>query len=173
MPVRDLDPAHPRDVAALEALLATVPDFSQRVSGRPPAPGDAADALTAAPPGVPADRKHAIGLWADDDPGRLLGFADLLRGWPSPESAHLGLLVTDGRLHGGGLGRHTSDAVVARVRDWPEVTRIQLAVVATNEAAAGPFWRRLGFRPTGRTAPYSSGSVRSTKEVWTARVVDL
>ncbi|MFW6776001.1 GNAT family N-acetyltransferase [Nocardioides sp. CPCC 205120] len=168
--VRDLDRSDPRDVAALARLLASVPDFSQRVSGRPPGEDDADAVLTAAPPGLPADRKHAVGLWADDDPRRLLGFADLLRGWPSPESAHVGLLVTDGGLHGSGLGRRAFDAVAARVRGWPEVSRIQLAVVATNAAAAGPFWRRLGFEPTGRTSPYESGSVRSTAEVWAAPV---
>jgi predicted N-acetyltransferase YhbS len=164
--VHELDPADRGDVAALRALMESVPDYTRRVTGRAPDPADAADVLLALPPGHPPDRKLCLGLRDEAGPSTLVAFADVLHGWPRPGVAHIGLLVVHGEHHGRGLGRRMHDEVVARAGTWPDVTRTRLGIVATNADVAEPFWGALGYRPTGEARPYDSGPVSSTTAIW-------
>lgn len=157
------------DVAVVQRVLESNPEYTLRVSGTPPTATDAQDVLTAGPPGVAVTRKVDIGLW---EHGSLVAFADVIRGWPSSDTAHVGLLMTDGARHGQGLGRRMHDAVLDLARSWPEITTLRLSVVDTNADRADAFWSRLGYRPTGEAKPYVSGCVESTARIW-ARPVGL
>ncbi|GAA4735382.1 hypothetical protein GCM10023216_30360 [Isoptericola chiayiensis] len=77
------------------------------------------------------------------------------------------LLADDGGYSRRVLGRapRRHDAV-ERVARWPEISRLRLAVVDTNRDVAAPFWRALGYEPTGDVTPFESGSVRSTARIW-------
>jgi hypothetical protein len=46
------------------------------------------------------------------------------------------------------------------MRGWDGCKRIRLSVVGAN-AQVLPFWRKLGFAPTGETKPYRYGNVIS------------
>jgi len=151
------------DAAALQVLLESVPDYTMRVSGREPGSSDALHELTARPPGVPVERKLGLGLWDGDS---LVGFADLLIGCPREHVAWIGLLITHGGRHGRGLGRALHHEVVRVARGTPGIDAIGLGIVATNAAAAEPFWTALGYRPTGATKPYEDGTVTSSVAVW-------
>jgi GNAT superfamily N-acetyltransferase len=164
--VHALDAGDPEQVAALQALMESVPGYTRRVTGRGPDPADAAEVLHALPPGHPPERKVCLGLWEGGGPSALLAFADVLHGWPRPGAAHIGLLAVHGQHHGRGLGRRLHDEVVALAATWRGVTRTRLGIVATNADAAEPFWRSLGYRPTGEVRPYESGRVSSTSTIW-------
>lgn len=163
--VRDLNPERSDDVVALQQLLESAPDYSLRVSGVAPTGSAGRDALTVRPEGFPREQKFGIGVWSDD--GRqLLGFADVLRGWPEAQTAHIGLLLVHGDSRGIGIGRAVHDAVVHRASEWGGIELLRLNTVESNATAAAPFWRALGYRSTGATAEYRSGSVTSSTMVW-------
>lgn len=154
------------DVDALQGLLETVPDYAERITGYPPGPSDGLSALLSVPEGFDPAGKHGLGLWED---GRLVAFADVLVGYPSPAVAYIGLLIVRGGLHGRGVGRAMHDAVVSFLRSadgTPVVGRLRLGIVATNADVAEPFWRALGYEPTGETKPYRYDHLESTVALW-------
>lgn len=150
------------DVDALQRLLESVPGYAERITGYPPGPSDGLSALLSVPDGVDPARKHGIGLW--EGPG-LVAFADVLVGYPSASSAFIGLLVVRGDRQQEGLGAAMHEAVVDRVRGVG-VERLRLGVVATNAEVAEPFWRALGYEPTGERKPYRYDHVESTVALW-------
>ncbi|PCN48707.1 GNAT family N-acetyltransferase [Curtobacterium sp. 'Ferrero'] len=153
------------DVDALQALLETVPEYAERITGYPPGPSDGLSALISVPDGFDPLGKHGLGLWED---GLLVAFADVLVGYPAPTVAYIGLLVVRGGSQGRGYGRAVHDAVVALVRtvDRAPVDRLRLGIVATNADVAEPFWRALGYEPTGETKPYRYDHLESTVSLW-------
>lgn len=50
-----------RDVEALQSLLESDPDYTERVTGYPPGPADALSLLMMRPGGLPEDRKVVLG----------------------------------------------------------------------------------------------------------------
>ncbi|MFS2074239.1 hypothetical protein ACEN9R_05530, partial [Curtobacterium sp. CT11-133] len=46
------------------------------------------------------------------------------------------------------------------------VERLRLAIVASNAAVAEPFWRALGYEPTGEEKPYRYDHLVSTVALW-------
>ncbi|TDN42300.1 acetyltransferase (GNAT) family protein [Curtobacterium flaccumfaciens] len=156
------------DVDALQELLETVPDYAERITGYPPGPSDGLSALLSVPEGFDPDGpgavgKYGIGLWDDSE---LLAFADLLIGYPSASFAFIGLLIVRGDRQQEGLGAVMHDAVVERARSAPGVARLRLGIVATNTAVAEPFWRALGYEPTGERKPYRYDHLESAVALW-------
>ncbi|MDR6574755.1 GNAT superfamily N-acetyltransferase [Curtobacterium sp. 320] len=164
------------DVATLQDLLESVPDYALRITGYPPGPSDGLSALLSVPDGFDPAGKVGLGLWEGE---RLVAFADVLLGYPSPSVAYIGLLVVRGGEQGRGLGRAMHDAVVERVRaasgrsgmersrlECLRVERLRLGIVASNAAVAEPFWRALGYEPTGEEKPYRYDHLVSTVALW-------
>lgn len=150
------------DVDALQVLLETVPDYAERITGYPPGPSDALSALVSVPDGFDPVGKHGIGLWDGDS---LVAFADVLLGYPAPTTAYIGLLVVRGDRQGSGLGRFLHESLVSLAVDVG-ADRLRLGIVATNAAGAEPFWRALGYVPTGERKPYRYDKLESTVALW-------
>jgi GNAT superfamily N-acetyltransferase len=151
------------DLEAVLGLLADDGGYAVRVSGRPAGRSEASGLLESRPPGICVDGKVVLGLIDGDD---LVGAADVIRGWPTSEHAHVGLLLTAARRRRTGLGRRLHDAVEELVGTWDDVTTLRLGVVDSNREQADPFWRALGYRPTGEVKAYESGQVRSQTRIW-------
>lgn len=156
------------DVDALQSLLESVPEYTQRFAGRLPAPGDAARVLAGRPETVAPVDKIGFGIWAGSE---LIAFADLLRGYPSEDVAYIGLLIVRADHQGIGAGRAFHAAVLDHVRGWPGIRTLRLSVVDTN-AAANPFWRALGYAPTGQSAPYRREDGLQTSVAFWERPLD-
>lgn len=162
--VRELGPD---DVAALQGLLESVPDYAARITGYPPGPSDGLSALVSVPDGFDPAGKSGTGLW---DGPELVAFADVLVGYPSDAVAFIGLLVVRGDRGRRGLGRAMHDAVVDQLRATPGTERLRLGIVATNATVAEPFWRALGYEPTGERKPYRYDHLTSTVALWERRL---
>lgn len=132
--------------AQLLTLLQSHSDFHRRVMGERPSMADARSILVDLPPGIESARKHTIGLWEGQE---LVAFADVIRGWPSAEFAHIGLLMSHGSRRGQGLGRLMHEQVESLVGGWSEVSTLRLSIVDTNAHVAASFWSRLAYRATG------------------------
>lgn len=78
------------DVPALQELLEAAPGYHSACQGTP-AQGQRRVRDSDRPaPGLAPGAKHVLGLWGR---GCLLAVADLLRGWPRPRTAYVGLLL--------------------------------------------------------------------------------
>ena len=106
--------------------------------------------------------KYGIGLWDGDS---LVAFTDVLLGYPAPIPAYIGLLVVRGGRHGSGLGRVLHETVLSLGAD-ARADRLRLGIVATNAVGAEPFWRALGYAPTGERKPYRYDRLESTVALW-------
>ena len=162
--LRPLDHDDPADVEQVAALIDADPGYVERVEGRTPRPGDAERLLRDAPPDLPQEGKVVLGAFDD---GVLVAVVDLLRGWPEPGTAHIGLLQVHAAHQGHGLGRKVHDEALGWVAGhWPEVVGLRAAIVAPNAARAVPFWRALSYRPHGEPVLYTGDHIATTAQIW-------
>jgi GNAT superfamily N-acetyltransferase len=140
-----------QDLDHLQDLYQRCPDYFQAIGQAQILPDEARQDWGKVPPGSSPQDLWALGLW---ERGQLDGYVEMLRGYPSPEVAYLGLLMVCQSRRGQGLARHLWQAALNQVRQWPQVERIRLAVVETNLAALR-FWPHLGFQATGEIKAYT------------------
>jgi RimJ/RimL family protein N-acetyltransferase len=145
------------ELRELQRVLEEAPDYSLRVTGLPPGNADAQSVFTALPEGKTHADKFVFAIYRDRE---MVGCADLIRGYPQPATAMLGLLLLSERQQRRGMGRRAYCLLEEIVRSWGRCERVRLGVVRTNEQVI-PFWTGLGFTPTGEARPYRHGSVAS------------
>lgn len=78
----------------------------------------------------------------------MIGCVDLIRGYPTPNVAFLGLLLLAEPHQGRGLGRKIYEDTEQVIKGWAEIDTARLAVLENNSVAV-PFWRKMGFSETG------------------------
>ena len=145
---RWLDPAVPGDLLALQELHFSVPDFYQTTFGGSPAGREAEATFLDLPPGKGPEDKVVLGFFEAE---ALVGCAEILRSYPDPSTAYLGLLLVSQAHQGRGLGRRILDRVDDLAAAWG-CEWIRLAVISTN-GKARRFWLRQGFQELTRK-PY-------------------
>lgn len=147
----------PAEMAELQRVLEGAPRYAERTTGNPPGAADAQSTFTALPPGTDYADKFVWGLVLG---GSMIGCADVVRGWPTADTALIGLLLLEDPHTGMGLGRAAYQAVEREIQRWPEIRTIRIAVAATNGEVL-PFWRKMGFAETGEVRPYRYDKVES------------
>jgi RimJ/RimL family protein N-acetyltransferase len=135
----------PAEMAALQCVLEAAPAYFQTVTGVPPGGAEAQSTFTALPEGKTYDDKFVWGFYSGE---AMIGCADVIRGYPVPEKAVIGLLLLAEDWQRRGLGRAFAALLEERIAGWAEVSRLRIGVVASN-AAALAFWHKLGYRETG------------------------
>jgi GNAT superfamily N-acetyltransferase len=139
------------EMADLQRVLEGAPTYFELTTGHPPGAAEAQSLFTVLPPeGLDYADKFDWGIVTE---AGLVGCIDVLRGWPTADTAHLGLMLISEDHVGQGIGRAAFEALEHEVRRWPGITRLRAAVVATN-AQVLPFWKRMGFTETGEVKPY-------------------
>jgi GNAT superfamily N-acetyltransferase len=115
------------------------------------------------PPTLDQSHKLSIGLW-----GRsvFVAFADVLLGHPGPETAYIGLLIVHDAHRGRGMGRTLHDAVLDRAQAQGFITTMRLGIIDTVASDAEPFWRALGYIPTGERKTYRYDRLSSHVSMW-------
>ena len=141
----------------LQRVFEDAPTYAHRITRALPGPADAQSTYTALPEGKCYDDKFVFGIYLA---GEMVGCADLIRGYPDPATALLGLLVISERHQRQGIGRRAYALIEQVIRNWRSCDRARIGVVRTNEAVLG-FWTHLGFKPTGEIKPYRNASVVS------------
>ncbi len=146
-------------MAELQRVLEAAPTYALLVTGVPAGATDAQSTFTVLPPNKTYADKLVLGVFAADE---MIGCIDLIRGWPVPTTAHIGLflLAEHAQGRGGGYGRRAFTALVALVCSWGTCDRRRAGVVAGN-ARVFPFWERMGFVRTGEVKPHRQGTVAS------------
>jgi ribosomal protein S18 acetylase RimI-like enzyme len=154
----------PDQEADLQSLLESDPGYTERVTGYPPGPSDALSLTVTRPEGVGEHQKYVLGAWrpGPGDRDDLVGVVDLIRGYPDPSYAFVGLLLVRWELQGTGVGREIWQHAEELVAGWDEISRVRLAVVQTNAGMALGFWKAMGFEETGERKPYRYDQLEST-----------
>jgi GNAT superfamily N-acetyltransferase len=147
----------PAELADLQRVLEAAPGYAHRVTGVPPGAADAQSEYAMLPEGKTYDDKFVLGVHLD---ARMVGCADVVRGYPAPDVAFLGLLLIAEPFQHRGIGRAAYQQVESFVRGFGTCRRIRLSVVRANDHVA-PFWEKMGFRRTGETKPYRYANVVS------------
>jgi GNAT superfamily N-acetyltransferase len=154
------------ELRELQRILEEAPGYARRVTGLPPGHADAQRVFAALPEGKTRADKFVFAIDRDHD---MVGCAELIRGYPNPATAMLGLLLLSERQQRRGMGRRAYCLLEAFIRGWGSCERVRIGVVRTNEQVT-PFWTQLGFAPTGEVRPYRDGSVASEVLVFEKRL---
>jgi ribosomal protein S18 acetylase RimI-like enzyme len=146
------------DAADLQALYERCSDYHEQHEGVPTPAGAAEEELAALPPDTPADDKFALGIYAHD--GRMAGYLEMVRDYPSAGEWQIGLLMIDPSLRGAGLGSRACRAAL----EWMAARGARNVTLGVLEHApdAERFWRRMGFEEV-RRQPYTSPSGRESR----------
>lgn len=146
----------PGEMDALQRVIEAAPRYLYRITGHPPGAAEAQSLFTVLPEGKTYDDKFVYGVYQGDT---MVGCADVIRAYPAPGSAWLGLLLIAEPFQRQGVGAAAYGLLEEQIRTWP-VARIRLGVVRTNDEVL-PFWRKQGFVETGEVKPYRCDKVIS------------
>ncbi len=133
-------PGSMEDTATLLGLFEQAREYFLLVEGKLPTFEYALDDLSALPPGKQLQEKCYGSYWKD---GALVGCMEIVRGYPEPDIAYLGLLLFGQTQQGRGYGVVAMSHVSALARSWG-CTKLRLAVIDKN-ARGLRFWQRQGF----------------------------
>lgn len=144
------------EMAELQRVFEASPQYFERVTGVPPGPAEAQSTYSVLPEDKSYDDKFVFGIYVDE---RMIGCADVIRGYPDPATGFIGLLLVAEPFQRRGFGTIAYQQVEQEIARW-NCSRARLALVEVNDRVR-TFWLKLGFRPTGEKKPYRYGSVVS------------
>jgi RimJ/RimL family protein N-acetyltransferase len=150
------------ELAELQRVLEGSPRYFEKIRGEGPAADEAHKLWSALPEGRSIREKTVFGMYAG---GQLVGCAELVRGYPAPDTAIIGLLVVHESHQRRGLGTRALLQLEHALRGFPEIRRLRLGVMSTNPEAMH-FWTGLGFAATGEKRPHHEGKVSSILHVF-------
>ncbi len=128
------------DAETLLGLFGQAREYFLLCEGRLQTFEEAVNDLAALPPGKQLRDKCYGGYWRD---GVLVGCMDLVRGYPEPDIAYLGLLLFGESHQGQGYGVAAMAHISQLARLWG-CTKLRLAVIDKNVRGL-QFWQRQGF----------------------------
>jgi len=158
MAIRVLRSDSSEDLASLQRVLEAAPSYWMRVSAQLPKSSTAKKVFDALPEGKAYEDKFVLGIF--DSQSKMIGCVDLIRGYPDPKTAMLGLLFIAEPAQGKGYGKQAYNAIEQLVLSWNGFQKIRIGVVATNGIAL-PFWKSLGFVESGTRRPHEDNGVVS------------
>lgn len=105
----------------------------------------ALEMLQALPPGKDYSDKF---VFTYEMAGQMAACSDIVYGYPSADTAYIGLLLVTEAHEGKGYGRQVFQHLLSVAQQRRECSRLRLGVLERNERAH-QFWRNMGFAPTG------------------------
>ncbi len=144
----------PDEMTALQRVLEGAPAYAAMVTGLPVGQSDALSLITILPSGKQYEDKFVYGLHVG---GVMVGCADVIRGFPTGTTAHIGLLLVAESHQRLGIGGSSFEAICREALTW-KCDTVRIGVLQENEAARR-FWLKSGFQPTGEVKPHRYGPI--------------
>lgn len=129
------------ELPAVLQLCRTNPFYYEKI-GEVPSREGLLEELRLLPPGCSPGQKHFLGYY---DGAGLMAILDLVDGYPTPDTAYLGLFMVDGARSGKGLGTALIGELCEALRQ-AGFHSVRLAYGKNNSQAAR-FWIKNGFTP--------------------------
>lgn len=148
----------PSEMAELQQVIEEAPTYAHLVTGVTPGPADAQSTYSMLSEGKSYEDKFVFGIYSGSE---MVGCVDLIRGYPDPSIAWLGLLLVSEEHQGEGIGTMAARLVEDFVQGWGGCDRIRLAVVWAN-AQSHPILgaARLPSHRIGKAVPIWPGEIR-------------
>lgn len=130
------------DLEQVLALYQTNPLYFEHF---PPLPSleSLGNDLVDCPPGKSLSDKYFLGFW---DKNNLVAILDLIDGYPTEDTAYIGLFMVDANRSGQGLGSMIMAELLPQLAT--RFKKVRLGYVESNPQSSH-FWAKLGFFPTG------------------------
>jgi hypothetical protein len=105
----------PAEMAMLQNVLESAPAYAERVTGAPPVAADAQSIFTILPEGKSYEDKFVFGIFCGV---RMIGCIDLIRGYPTPNTTTLELLLVAEQHQKTGFGRLAYTQLEQLIKAW-------------------------------------------------------
>ncbi len=151
----------PEDIEAVQALFEKCLDFMLLVDGRAAGPQAAREEFQSVPPGWSLADKFLFGIV--DQQKDLVGYLDVMRGYPQEGAWWIGLLLLVPQVRSQGLGQKVTQGFTDYIRT-NHGREIMLGVVENNQSAY-KFWTRMGFELVRVTEPQQFGNKTQTVSI--------
>ncbi len=137
------------DLPAIEAVMQSSQDFLELESGVANPISAAKSLLVDLPQGKTLQDKLSIGIFTET--GELVGVLDAIRGYPTPGSWWIGLLLFGQGWRDRGLGAQVLAGFEQMARETG-ASEARLGVIEPNQDGYR-FWKRMGFEEIERRPP--------------------
>ena len=128
------------DLSEIHELRTRAADFFREVGDEPPTPQSLQSDLDDLPDGFSRSDEVIYRAYRD---GRLLGYAEVLRGYERPGQWIVGIVLVDAAIRGRGIGHAIVDAIASDARA-AGIESLAAGVIALRERSMN-FWTREGF----------------------------
>jgi len=145
------------DARIVQAIYDAAPAYWQLGGNTPGQTDIATETFAILPAGCTPDDKRMYLIEAADRP---VGFIDVIRGYPTADTAYVGLFVIVAKQQRAGIGRTAYAALECELAGWDGIERVRLAIFEVNEPAL-QFWTAMGLSPTGERGDSAHGDVRT------------
>jgi len=144
------------DIDLIQKLFDAAPKYFQAIQRNPASTTEAEEALSVLPPNTSLEQKFNLGLFLNSE---LIGYADIINGYPDDSFAYLGLLIFSEQLQRSGFGKSAFALIEQLISSWTTVKTIRLGVADANDVTG--FWKKMGFTPTGRILPCHQQQIKA------------
>jgi len=143
--MRSITQKSPEDFEDVFRILRETSGYTELIEGRFPNREDVDDFFAGMPPDKDFADKSTFGFFVGPE---MVGIAETMRSYPTPDSVWIGLLLITLSRQGTGLGKQALALLTETMSGWGHVT-LQIGVVSTNHAGHS-FWKHSGFRELRR-----------------------
>ena len=143
--MRSISQKSPENCEDVFRILKETAAYTELSEGRLPNREDVDDFFAGMPPDKDFTDKSTFGFFVGPE---MVGIAETMRSYPTPDSVWIGLLLITQSRQGTGLGKEALALLTETVSGWGHV-KLQIGVVSTNHAGHS-FWKRSGFRELRR-----------------------
>lgn len=144
------------EISEVQRVLEEAPDYFRRISGNLPTLEDAKEVFTALAPGKTYEDKFVFGVYLDNN---MIGFADIVLGYPDESTAMIGLLLLSEKHQKKGLGARAYRKLEKIIHECKKRSKIQIGVLVSNNIVL-PFWEKMGFTETDRK-PFDNENIKT------------
>ena len=145
------------DISALQKVFESAPQYSILTTGSATTPDAATSTFQTLPNGKSFEDKFVFGILHK---GQTIGCVDLVRSFPTENTAMLGLLLLDEKFQRKGFGKQSLVEIENELKSWKIINKIRIAVIKNNTSAFS-FWRSMGFQENGEKKAYVNATIVS------------
>lgn len=154
-------------IEEIQKLFQQTPQYFIKTKGHPPQGNEARKMLEEKPLGF-SELAKSLGIYHQQE---LIGYIDLIKSFPHPNSVTIGLLMISELNQGKGWGKKSYQLLEQIISGWGNFNTIRIGILEVNSQVV-PFWEKLNFQDTGKRLAFNENEI-STKIMIFEKKIDL